>query len=133
MLIAREVSDWSKDPRTSVGAVIVDRKRRIVATGYNGFPRGVKDRPHLYFDRAEKHKRVVHAELNAILNSVGSVEDCILYTTLPPCCECAKAIIQSGIRMVCTPSGASSNHWMDSMIVARSMLSEAGIPIHTIE
>lgn len=98
--LAEHVATWSKDPRTKVGAVITDDLNRIIGIGYNGFPRGVVDSPALYQDRESKLQRVVHAEANAILNSNTSVRGCKLYVTLPPCNECAKIIIQSGIAEV---------------------------------
>ena len=98
--LAQEVATWSKDPNTKVGAVIVDERNRIVGLGYNGFPRGVADSPALYSDRESKLSLVVHAEANAILNSNRVVSGCHLYTSLPPCNECAKLIIQAGISRV---------------------------------
>jgi dCMP deaminase len=100
MDVAEQVASWSKDPSTKVGAVIVDLSGKIVATGYNGFPRGVEDKPERYADQATKYGFVVHAELNAILNATQCLNDTILYVTLSPCRECAKAIIQAGIKMV---------------------------------
>jgi len=96
----------SKDPKTKVGCCIVDSAGIILSTGYNGFPFGIKDSkfnwtkiPDKY--GAIKHDYVVHAELNAILNAGGkSLKNAILYTTLFPCKECAKAIIQAGIKKV---------------------------------
>lgn len=100
LALAEHIAQWSKDPRTKVGAVIVDDLNRIVSVGYNGFPRGVTDSPELYDAREMKLLRVVHAETNAILNANKSVSGCKLYLTLPPCHECAKVIIQSGITQV---------------------------------
>lgn len=100
MRVAEEVATWSKDPNTQVGAVIINLDGKILATGYNGFPRGVDDNPARYDDREAKYAFVVHAELNAILNSTQSLRDTILYVTMSPCRECAKAIIQAGIKMV---------------------------------
>ncbi len=94
----------SKDPSTKVGAVIADSFNRIVSIGYNGFPRGVNDCPDLYANREEKYKRVVHAELNAILNAARPVNGCTIYIwPLFTCNECAKIIIQSGIERVVYP------------------------------
>ncbi len=103
MELARTISTWSKDPRTKVGSVIVDSSRRVVGMGYNGFPRGVDDNWRDYADRDSKLPRVVHAELNAILNSVQHLEGKTLYATKAPCTECAKAIIQSGITRAVFP------------------------------
>ena len=95
----------SKDSNTQAGACIVNAERRIVSVGYNGMPTGCDDdempweREGTYLDT--KYPYVCHAELNAILNRPDvSLRDCTLYVTLFPCNECAKAIIQSGIRHV---------------------------------
>lgn len=96
----------SKDPNTQVGATIVNRDKRIVGIGYNGFPRGCSD-DELPWDReAEdpldtKYPFVCHAEMNAILNkNSADVNGCSIYVALFPCNECTKLIIQSGITEV---------------------------------
>ena len=98
--LAEHIAQWSKDPRTQVGSVIVDDKKRVVSLGYNGFPRGVDDIPERYADRTIKHMYVAHAERNALDNAPLMVDGCTLYTTLFPCMECAKSIIQKGITRV---------------------------------
>ena len=94
----------SKDPNTSVGAVIVDDKHRVVSIGYNGMPYGCSDDIYPWDREGDlldtKYPYVVHAELNAILNAGRSLKDCTLYVSLFPCNECAKAIIQSGIKKI---------------------------------
>ena len=120
MAMAIQVASWSKDPNTKVGAVIVDQKGRIVATGYNGFPTGVQDTEERYNDRDKKYAFVVHAELNAILNATQSLKNCILYVTLSPCRECAKAIIQAGIDTV-----IYGDYFFDP--VTDTMFDEAGV------
>ena len=94
----------SKDPNTQVGAVIVDENKKVVSIGYNGFPMGCDDDEYPWENEGDtlktKYPYVVHAELNAILNSPRSVKGCTIYVSLFPCHECAKAIIQSGIRKV---------------------------------
>ena len=94
----------SKDPNTSVGAVIVDDKHRVVSIGYNGMPYGCSDDVYPWDREGDlldtKYPYVVHAELNAILNAGRSLKDCTLYVSLFPCNECAKAIIQSGIKKI---------------------------------
>ena len=104
MAIAEVVKLRSKDPNTKVGACIV-KDNKILSTGYNGFPRGCNDNKYPWDKGNEnevdnKYFYVVHAELNAILNSTQSVKDSTIYVTLYPCNECAKAIIQSGIKKV---------------------------------
>lgn len=100
--LADHIAQWSKDPRTKVGAVIVDEKKRVVSVGYNGFPRGVVDREDRYADRPTKHLFVAHAERNALDNAPLMVDGCTLYVPLKPCVECAKSIVQKGITKVVT-------------------------------
>ena len=85
--VANMVATWSKDPGTKVGAVLVS-ERRIIATGYNGFPQGIEDYPSRYDDRETKLALTVHAEVNAILNAAkngAKTENTTLYVTFPPC------------------------------------------------
>lgn len=93
----------SKDPNTQVGACIVNEDNKILSTGYNGFPVGCSDDMFPWDREGEetKYAYVVHAELNAILNSSGkSLQKARIYVDLFPCNECAKAIIQSGISQI---------------------------------
>lgn len=104
MAVAQIVRLRSKDPKTQVGAVIV-KDHRILSTGYNGFPLGISD-DEFPWDKGNpnlednKYAYVVHAELNAILNYKQDLSGATLYVTLFPCNECAKAIIQAGIRKI---------------------------------
>lgn len=117
----------SKDPSTKVGAVIVNRFNRVVGLGYNGFPEGVRDTPERLNDRPTKYKFVVHAEANAILNAVADVRGCTIYIwPLFTCHECAKLIIQSGIRRVVCPD-QETTRWGDSFADATAMYQEAGV------
>jgi len=93
----------SKDPSTQVGACIVNAQNRIMSVGYNGLPTGCSDDEFPWEQTGEdtKYPYVCHAELNAILNSGGrNLEGCKIYVALFPCSECAKAIIQCGIKEV---------------------------------
>ena len=98
--LAEHVASWSKDPRTQVGSVVVDSKKRVVSMGYNGFPRGVHDNLDRLSDRETKYLFVAHAERNALDNSPIATDGCTLYAPLFPCSECAKTIIQKGITRV---------------------------------
>ena len=103
MALALLSAQRSKDPNTKVGACIVTPENKIVGIGYNGMPIGLDDRIMPWERSAEsqldtKYPYVCHAELNAILNSIKDISGCTLYVTLYPCNECAKAIIQSGIK-----------------------------------
>lgn len=100
MGLAEHIAQWSKDPNTKVGAVITDHCNRVISVGYNGFPRWVIDSEERYADQETKYGFVVHAELNAILNANQNLNGNSIYTTLFPCRECAKAIIQAGIVKV---------------------------------
>ena len=123
----------SKDPNTQVGACIVNKSKRILSTGYNGFPHGCSDDTFPWDRDGEdtKYRYVVHAELNAILNAHGkSLEGARLYVDLFPCNECAKAIIQSGIGEVVylydkyadTPDTIASKKMLDSAGVRTTRL-----------
>lgn len=125
--LAEHIKNWSKDPSTQVGAVVVDDNRHVVSMGYNGFPRGVADDPDRLEDRPTKYKFVVHAEINAIVNAPTSVRGCTLYSPLFPCNECAKAIIQSGIKRVVSyqVDRPDTFNWS----VTRDMFAEAGVAL----
>lgn len=93
----------SKDPSTQVGACIVNQDKRILSMGYNGMPHCCDDEEYPWGHGEgldSKYLYVCHAELNAILNCNSSVKNCTVYVTLFPCNECAKAIIQSGIKEI---------------------------------
>ena len=125
--LSQHIGEWSKDPSTKIGAVIVDQDRRIVSTGYNGFPKGIEDDPELLLDRDKKYKLVVHGEMNAILFAQRSLRGCTLYTTpFLPCSSCASMIIQSGIIRVVSWH-TDNDRWSDSIQLAKSMFAEAGV------
>ena len=130
MGVALLASKRSKDPNTQVGACIVDENNVILTTGYNGFPIGCSD-DEVPWDREgenTKYPYVVHAELNAILNASGkSLKGARIYVDLFPCNECAKAIIQSGIREVVY----LSDKYADTAGVKASklMLTTAGVKL----
>ena len=126
--IAYEVSTWSKDPGTRVGSVLV-QDRRIIATGYNGFPQGISDSLERYSNRDTKLAFTVHAEVNAILNAAKSGAETrmsTLYVTFPPCVRCATSIIQAGItRLVCPDLEFSPERWRSSFEEGQMLLKEA--------
>ena len=118
----------SKDPNTQVGACIVNKSKRILSTGYNGFPCGCSDDTFSWDREGEdtKYRYVVHAELNAILNAHGkSLEGARLYVDLFPCNECAKAIIQSGISEIVYLYDKYAD--TPETIASKKMLTAAGI------
>ena len=130
--IAEEVRTWSKDPGTKVGCVLV-QDRRMIASGYNGFPQTLSDSPSLYEDRDYKLAVTVHAEANAILNAAkngAKTESCTAYVTFPPCSQCAAALIQAGVeRVVCPNPADAPERWRASFMLANDMLYRSGIKI----
>ena len=130
--LARTISTWSKDPSTQCGAVIIGKSGQVLSQGYNGFPRGMRDDKALYKTRELKYDRIVHAEMNAIYNasrSGVSLEDSTAYIHGLPCChECAKAMIQVGIKEVVMHS-SNDPRWNDSCLMAKEFLDEAGVKI----
>jgi dCMP deaminase len=129
--LADHIATWSKDPTTQVGCVIVDKQNRIVSVGFNGFPRGVKDLVERYADRPTKHLFVAHAERNALDNAPLSVEGCTLYSPLLPCNECAKSIIQKGIKKVISYQPIDDvPHF--NWHVTKQMFLEAGVQLYLI-
>ena len=119
----------SKDPNTQVGCCIVNEDKRIVGIGYNGFPMAIND-DLLPWDRVGNHldtkyPYVVHAEANAILNSTRDLKGATLYVTLFPCNECAKLVIQSGIKEIVYLYDI--HHDSDETIASRRMLELAKV------
>ena len=125
----------SKDPSTQVGACIVNENKRIVGIGYNGMPYGCKDDEYPWERKGNfmntKYAYVVHAELNAILNSTAPLKNCSIYVSLFPCNECAKAIIQSGITEVVYESDKYA--YSDSVKASKRMLESAGVELRQIK
>ena len=131
--LAAHVSQWSKDPSTKVGAVIVDEANRIISVGFNGFPARVRDTPERYGDRDTKLHLIVHADANALLFAGRSVKGCRMYTyPFPPCSTCAGLIIQSGIREVVSvwPMISILERWGADLEKAAEMYQEAGVSIY---
>lgn len=121
----------SKDPSTQVGAAIVSPDRKVVGIGYNGFPIGCSDDEFPWEREGSfqetKYPFVVHAELNAILNSTRDLHDCSIYVSLFPCNECAKAIIQSGIKKIVYECDKYADQ--DNVIASKKMLNAAGVEL----
>lgn len=134
MGVAKLSAMRSKDPVTQVGACIVNDKKRIVGIGYNGFPKGVDDDTFPWGKGEDwlhsKYPYVVHAEPNAILNSTVSLDNASLYVTLFPCNECAKLIVQSGIKEVVYLE--DKYHDKDMFKASRKMFRSAGVTYRQI-
>ncbi len=125
--LAEMIGSWSKDPSSKVGAVIVDQDRRIVSTGYNGFPQRISDSEDRLLNRDIKYKLVVHGEMNALLFAERSVKGCTLYTTpFLPCSSCASIFIQAGIKRVVSKF-TDNPRWLESIELAQSLFKEAGV------
>ncbi len=125
----------SKDPGTQVGACIVDQNNKIVGIGYNGFPRGCPDDKLPWARKAAdvkdtKYPYVVHAEVNAILNSAVKLDNAKMFVALFPCNECAKVIIQSGIKEIIYLSDKYAE--TDSVLASKRMLRMAGVKIRKL-
>jgi dCMP deaminase len=135
--LAKEISTWSKDPSRKIGAVAVGEKGQILAQGYNGFPRGILDSADRYNDRPTKYKYVVHAEMNVIFNASlngVSLDGAHLYVYgLPVCSECAKGIIQVGIKKVFLfVEQDIPPIWVESWEQTRGMFEEVGVKFEWI-
>jgi dCMP deaminase len=130
MYLANVVAEWSKDPSSKIGAVAVNEKGQILTTGYNGFPRGIADDDRLH-DRPVKYKYIVHAEQNAIYNATYngvSLHGATMYVAGLPCCsDCAKGIIQVGIKRVVMDGDPNNDRWKESVDLTLDMFDEAGI------
>ena len=136
MAVAKLAGMRSKDPNTQVGACIVSSDNKILSMGYNGFPRGCSDDDFPWAREGEtlstKYVYTVHSELNAILNyRGGSLEGAKLYVSLFPCNECAKAIIQSGIKTIIYDCDKYSG--TDAVIASKKMLDAAGVAYYRYE
>ena len=136
MSLARLIASWSKDPRTKVGAVAVEDNGRILATGWNGFPRGVKDTEERLNDRETKLKFTVHAEQNCLYNA-GYVGSSLANATmfvygLPVCYECARGVIQSGVKRVFMCYSDDRPEWIESYKTTLTMFTEAGVEAYRI-
>lgn len=126
--MARLVACWSKDPSTQVGAVLVGADREILAVGYNGFARGTSDEG--YHDKEFKHRHVIHAEENAILNAARSgtrIQGATLYVTHHPCCHCTGVLIQAGVTMVVCPGPCQVLVEKWALAESRERLEAAGV------
>jgi len=136
LALAREVGSWSKDRSTKVGCIIIGDGKRMLSAGYNGFPRGVDDDIDARHERPLKYLLTEHAERNAIYNAArngADLWDSVMYSTLYPCADCARAIIQSGIVKVITPEPDwSLPGWADSFAASKIMFREAGVRVRLV-
>jgi len=129
--LAAGIAGWSKDPSRKIGAVAVGSKGNVLAQGFNGFPRGISDSPDRYEDRTRKYELVVHAEMNVIYNASYngvSLDGSTLYVHgLPVCSDCAKGIIQVGVRRVVMRDQEIPVLWQQSWTKTEEMFNESGV------
>ena len=130
------IASWSKDPSRGVGSVIVSPMRQVLATGYNGLPRGFEDHPDR-LQRPVKYDLIVHAEMNAIIqcarNGVSPV-GATLYSSFSPCIHCSLSIVQAGIKRVVTRAiSRGDEHWNDSIDKSVVLFEEVGIEYIVLE
>ena len=141
MELAFMVASWSKDPSTKTGVVVVGPDREIRATGYNGLVRGVDDNIPERMERPTKYDFFEHAERNAVYNACltgTSLKGCIMYATHAPCTDCARAIIQAGIKTVITnkvviDENTPKGTWRDKLEYSAQMFKEAGVEYIELE
>jgi dCMP deaminase len=136
LLLARHIAQWSKDPSTKVGCVVVGPDREIRSTGFNGFPRGIEDSLERLNDRERKYPLVCHAEENAIMHAarIGvSLKGCIAFVTWPPCTRCARSFVQAGLSEVVYPAALEiPDRWQEDFGISSRMLDEAGLRVRTV-
>ena len=131
--LAKHISGWSKDPSTKVGCVVVGEDREIRSTGFNGFPRGIKDDDERLLNREQKYPLICHAEENAIMHAarIGlSLKGCTAFVTWPPCTRCARSLIQAGVIEVVYPNECEvPERWLEDFDTSTQMMNEAGLRI----
>jgi dCMP deaminase len=134
--LADSIAMWSKDPSRGVGAVIVSPMRQVLATGYNGLPRGFEDHNER-LQRPVKYDLIVHAEMNAIIqcarNGISPV-GATMYSSFSPCIHCSLTIVQAGIAKVVTKQiDSGDEHWSDSIEKSLLLFEEVGIEYITLD
>lgn len=136
LMLAWHISNWSRDPSTKVGAVAI-KERQILATGYNGFPRGVADLSERLSDRDQKLLRTVHAEANIVAQAAQhgtSLQNATVYIwPFLPCNACCALLIQAGITRIVAPTGKIPDRWRESFTTSIEMLTEAGLKLDQID
>lgn len=126
--LAKEVSTWSKDPSTQVGAVLTDGHNNISGFGYNGFPRRIADDNRLG-NRDRKYEIVIHAEENAILSAYDNTWTTVYTYPFPPCIHCASRLIQAGQLDTVVSVVGWPDRWDESIRKAFNLFREAGVEL----
>jgi dCMP deaminase len=137
--ICKVVAARSKDPNTQIGCVIIGPAREIRTTGYNSFPRGIRDDVPERKVRPAKYLWIEHAERNAICNAARCgtpLENCTIYVEIMPCMDCARAIVQAGIREVVVSDERmkqySSDYYNEHFGMVEVLFSEAGVRVRRV-
>jgi dCMP deaminase len=131
LALAREISTWSKDPNTKVGAVIVSSDRRIVSVGYNGLSQYIEDSLDILNNRELKLQVVLHAEENAVLNCLdrNSLWGSTIYTyPMPPCAHCSSVLIQAGVMGLVSLEDYAER-WKDSIQIALDQFKQSNVSV----
>lgn len=135
--LAGFIAGWSKDKNAGIGAIIVDDEKRIVSTGYNGFPSGCDDSVEERYERPLKYTWTEHAERNAIYSAAKNgvqLKGTTMYIQWFPCSDCARAIIQTGIKtLYCTEPTYDHPKYGADFKISKEMLEECGIKLNFIE
>lgn len=132
MDLAKHIAGWSRDPSTKVGAVAVDSRKRLVASGFNGLSRRVEDSQERLHNRTTRYSLTVHAEINMLISAERSLRGCTVYLwPMPPCSQCAAALIQAGISRIVAPAPAPdlADRWGESIELAVMAMREAGVKV----
>ena len=136
LALARHLAEWSKDPTTKVGCVIVGPDNEVRALGYNGFPRDFDDVPER-FERPQKYLWIEHAERNAIYTAARTgvpLLGCRMYTTWFPCVDCARAALQVGLAEVITVEPDwTAERWGPQLVDAHTLLRESDVKVRFLE
>jgi dCMP deaminase len=137
--ICKVVATRSKDPNTQIGCVIIGPAREIRSTGYNSFPRGIRDDVPERLVRPAKYLWIEHAERNAICNAARAgtaTEECTIYVEIMPCMDCARAIVQAGIKSVVVSaermSQYSSQYYDEHFGLVEVLFGEAGVSVRRV-
>lgn len=126
--LAKEISTYSKDPSTQVGAVIA-KGNEIISTGYNGLPRLLRDDKSRLANRERKYREIIHAEINALIFARGRQKKCTLYTWPFICCSpCASIMIQAGIHRFVAPY-STNERWLADFKLTEENIGEAGLDL----
>lgn len=125
--LAKKISTKSKDPSTKVGAIIVRPNNSICSTGFNGLPQKIRDRDEILNNREIKYKRIVHAEVNALIFAGEKIDEYTLYTyPFMPCVPCSSIFIQAGIKRVVAPY-SDNERWLKDFEMSIENFKEAGV------